>query len=558
MSDRQQSASSPKEILKAIPLFKNLNDDDLELIAACLHKENYPKGKVVFKEGDIGDTMYLVESGQVQVVGAEQAEPIAVMGPNNFVGDLALLLGQPRTAALQVTIDAQLWALKKEDFDNLIDTRPTIALEMMRELSRRLVTTTRRKRQLTRRRITALAGQGKEIELSQALHNQLKSPVGLLLLSRTTLPPEIASNAGVMVLDNEDLTEASLAESLSHQIEVFKHIILLLPDQLNPLVQKAIDLADTVVCVGGKPPSWLVPLKKASEVWVVNDSQGDLLRTARRLTNRVVGLALSSGGARGLAHIGAMKVLIEEDIPIDMIAGASAGALFGALYAVGWSYEQMLAYIQDLKSLTNLRNWDFAPLRWSGIVRGRKARDEFLAKPLGGLTFADLKTPLYIVAADILTGEEVIFGSGDLKEALLADAIRASVSIPVLPDPWWHAGHYLVDGGLVNPLPASVLRDHGADIVIASSVIRPLRDSYSGRRDKMPHILQTISNIFSAMEAEIIKKQIPLIDILIPHEVSASHTFDFDHAEALIREGEEAARQVIPEIKKLLEKPVEL
>jgi NTE family protein len=275
------------------------------------------------------------------------------------------------------------------------------------------------------------------------------------------------------------------------------------------------------------------------------------------LTNRTVGLALSSGGARGLAHIGVIKVLAEENIPIDMIAGTSAGALFGALHAVGWSYEQILTYIQDLKSLTEFRNWDFTPPRLSGIVRGRKAQNEFLARPLGDRTFEDLETPLYIVAADILTGEEVVFGSGPLIEATLADAIRASVSIPVLPDPWEYKGRYLVDGGMVNPLPASVLCDHGADIVIASSVIRPLRDSYAGSRDKMPHILQTISNIFTAMEAEIVKEQLPLIDILIPHNVSAKHTFDFDHAEELIRSGEEAARQMIPAIKERLEKPDE-
>ncbi len=555
MNDKQYT-SSPEEILKAIPLFKNLSDDDLELIASRLHREHYPKGTIVFEEGDTGDSMYLVESGQVQVVGEGYQEAIAVMGPGNFVGDIALLLGQPRTAALEVTIDAQLWTLKREDFDDLIETRPSIALEMMRELSRRLVTATRRKRQAARRRITAIAGGGKGVELSQAIHTNIKSTVGLLLLSRDKALPAVTLDTGVMVLDSQDLTEASLAESLSHQIEVFKHIVLLLPDHSTPLVQKAIDLADTIVCIGD-PPGWLSESKETSEMWVVNDTQVDLLRTARRLTNRTVGLALSSGGTRGLAHIGVIKVLVEENIPIDMIAGTSAGALFGALHAVGWSYEQILAYIQDLKSLTEFRNWDFTPPRLSGIVRGRKARNEFLARPLGDRTFEDLETPLYIVAADILTGEEVVFGSGPLAKATLADAIRASVSIPVLPDPWHYVGRYLVDGGLVNPLPASVLCDHGADIVIASSVIRPLRDSYAGSRDKMPHVLQTVSNIFTAMEAEIVKEQLPLIDILIPHNVSAKHTFDFEHAEELIRSGEEAARQMIPDIKEKLEKPDE-
>ena len=567
---------SPENILKAIPLFKNLDDDELELIAARLRKEHYPKGAMVFRQGDVGDKLYLVESGQVQVVGQDQSEAIARMGPGNFVGDIALILGQPRTANLEVTIDAQLWALSKDDFDQIIDTRPAIALEMMRELSRRLVTTTRRKRQTAQRRITALTGIGKGVELSQAIFTHLKSPVALLLLPKSRASGQATNSQGVMVVDSEDLTEDTLAESLSHQIEVFKHVVLLLPDQPNALVQKAVDLADTVVSIG-QPPDWIVDINGNPEMWVVEDSEISLLRTARRLMNRTVGLALSSGGAKGLAHIGVLKVLAEEGIAIDMIAGASAGALFGGLYAAGWSNEQILSYIQRLKSLTRLRNWDFnipkpsvtgikvfdvpIPLLvpyLSGIVKGRKARNRFLDRPLKGKTFTDLDVPFYIVAADILTGEEVIFGPDDgAINSSLADAIRASVSIPVLPDPWQIEGHYLVDGGLVNPLPASVLRERGADIVIASSVIQPLKEAYAGSPDKMPNLLQTISNIFSAMEAEMIKKQLPLIDVVIHHQVSAKHTFDFDRAEDLIRMGEETARQMLPVIQQVIESPPE-
>jgi NTE family protein len=268
------------------------------------------------------------------------------------------------------------------------------------------------------------------------------------------------------------------------------------------------------------------------------------------LTNRTVGLALSSGGARGLAHIGAIKVLRAEQIPIDMIAGSSAGALFGALYAAGWSDQQILAYIQDLQSLTKLENWDFNLPPLTGIVKGRRAHRKFLVEPLHAITFEELSVPLFIVAADILTGAEVVFDSGSV-----ADAIRASVSIPVLPDPWHYQGHFLVDGGLVNPLPANVLRDRGADIVIGSSVVQPLRDSYSGSKDSRPNMLQTISNIFASMEAEIIKEQLPLIDVLIHHNVAARHTFDFEQAGALIRSGEEAAYHMLPLIRQFLEAP---
>ena len=135
-----------KNILRGIPLFNNLSDEDLDLLASKLRKEDYPKGTTLFEEGDVGDTMYIVESGQLAVIAQNGGERIASMGPGNFVGDIALLLPQPRTATVQVSIDARLWLLGRKDFDELIDTRPALALEMLRELSRRLVTTTRKPR----------------------------------------------------------------------------------------------------------------------------------------------------------------------------------------------------------------------------------------------------------------------------------------------------------------------------------------------------------------------------------------------------------------------------
>ncbi len=540
-----------KHILKSIPLFKNLGNDDLEQIATRLRKEQYPKGTIIFHEGDVGDRMYLVESGQVAVVGKDGMDTIAFMGPGSFVGEISLLLAQPRTANLQVMIDAQLWVLDKKDFDSLLNSRPAIAVEMLRELSQRLVTTTRRKHRLARRRITALIGTDKALELAQALYSQLRSTVGLMPLPGSKMGGQATISGGVMFLGRADLTEETLAESLGYQVGVYKHVLIVLPPQPTPLARKAVDLADTVVCAG-PPPAWIAGSKEMKDLWVTGDSPEELARLARRLTNRTIGLALSSGGSRGLAHLGVIKVLQEANIPIDLVAGTSAGAWFGSFYAAGWTPERFDRFVQELKTFNRFPNWDFNIPPRAALLKGKIARDRIIDRLLEGRTFADLTTPLYIVAADILTGDEVIFESGSV-----ADAVRASLGVPVLVDPWYYQNRYLVDGGIVNPLPASVLRDRGADIVIASSVIQPLRDSYGGRKDQMPNVFQIVFNIFSAMEAEVIKKQLPLIDVLIHHNVSAKHTLDFDQAEALIRLGETSARQMLPEIKKAIEAPLE-
>ena len=553
---------APLYILRSIALFNNLSNEDLKLIADRLHKESHAKSTFIFKEGDTGDAMYLVESGQVAVVRHDDRETVAYLGPGSFVGEISLLLAQPRTASLKVIIDAELWALHKEDFEELLATQPSIGMEMTRELSQRLVTTTRRKSGLVTRRITALISTAhasdkhkiaqEAVELAQALHTQLKSPVGLLPLPRTKLEVERTASEDVMVLDNDNLDETYLAKTLSYQLDVYKHIILHLPDTPDALTEKAIDLADTVVSIG-KPPTWLSSREEKQDVWEITDSKDDLWRTARRLTNRIVGLALSSGGSRGLAHLGVLKVLLEEKIPIDLVAGTSAGAWFGAFFAAGWSQERFDEFTEYIKTVTKFSNWDLNIFPRTGIAKGRKARDKIIARSLDNGTFEDLEIPMYMVAADIYTGDEVVFESGPL-----ADAIRASLSVPVLANPWFYQSRYFVDGGIVNPLPASVLRNKGADIIIASSVIQPLHKSYSGRRDRMPSILQTISNMFSAMEAEVVKKQIPLIDVLIHHDVSSKHNLDFERVNELVEMGEETTRQMLPQIKEVLETPPEV
>jgi NTE family protein len=201
-----------------------------------------------------------------------------------------------------------------------------------------------------------------------------------------------------------------------------------------------------------------------------------------------------------------------------------------------------------LKSATKLANWDFNFPPRTALVKGKIARDKLIANWVEHKNFEDTKTPIFMVAADAYTGEEIVFDSGPL-----ADAIRASLSIPVVTEPWFYQDRYLLDGGIVNPLPASVLRERGADIVIGSSVIQPMGQSYKSDTHKMPSIMQTISNMFSAMEAEVVGKQLPLIDVLIQHHVSTGHALDFDQAAALIEVGEETARQMLPEIKAAIE-----
>ena len=179
-----------------------------------------------------------------------------------------------------------------------------------------------------------------------------------------------------------------------------------------------------------------------------------------------IGLALSGGGARGMAHIGVLKALEEESIPIDMISGTSAGAVAGACYAK----EMKAAILEELmlgldwRKLAGLIDLNLL-LLWKGFVQGQKAKS-FLSSIIGNARFEDLEIPLSVVATDVQSMEEIVLSEGSVVEA-----VRASISMPMIFTPVKWRGRFLIDGGAVNPIPVNVVRNMGAEIVIAVNTV---------------------------------------------------------------------------------------
>ena len=176
-----------------------------------------------------------------------------------------------------------------------------------------------------------------------------------------------------------------------------------------------------------------------------------------------VGLALGSGGARGWAHLGVLQALNEKGIAVDLVAGTSMGSVVGAFLAAGRAdVLRELAQDLDWKRLRPFF-WEVSLSR-SGLTDGRKLLEEF-RKMLGLREFRELDLPFRAVATDLDTGGEVVLSSGNLLQA-----VRASISIPGLFSPVPVGKRLLVDGGLVNPVPVSVARDMGAQVVVAVDI----------------------------------------------------------------------------------------
>jgi NTE family protein len=186
--------------------------------------------------------------------------------------------------------------------------------------------------------------------------------------------------------------------------------------------------------------------------------------------HRKVGLALSAGGAKGLAHVGVLQVLEENGIEIDAIAGCSMGSYIGALWACGYSgpdLEELAAEIQDRKKLWTLADPVLPPL--SGLLHGRKAK-RHLMRSIGKLRFEDLARLLLIVTFDLDTKERLV-----IREGRIADAVHASCAMPGVIKPVTLGGHRCADGGVVDPVPVSTLRKFSdVEIVIAVSVLPSL------------------------------------------------------------------------------------
>ncbi|RPJ63002.1 MAG: patatin family protein [Dehalococcoidia bacterium] len=265
------------------------------------------------------------------------------------------------------------------------------------------------------------------------------------------------------------------------------------------------------------------------------------------------GLALGSGAAKGMAHIGVINALNEANIPIDYIAGTSMGALVGACYAVDGELEVLkeIALSYNLRKLTRLLDPKFTFIR-VGFLHGGRV-EKFLKPLIGDIDFDRCKIPFSAVATEIKSGSEVVLNSGSLLKA-----VRASISIPVVFVPVNYNGIYLVDGGVINPVPADVVRSMGATFTIAVNVLnKPEKHRHLGltgskKSDKVPSLMNTLVQSLYIMEYEMVRASMLKADILIEPDVSNIEPYEFYRGADAIQAGYKAAKAVIPEIVKLL------
>ncbi len=244
-----------------------------------------------------------------------------------------------------------------------------------------------------------------------------------------------------------------------------------------------------------------------------------------------IGLALSGGTAKSVAHVGVIRALAEAGVTVDVVAGTSGGSIVATMFATGMPLETLDAIARSMswRKLIKLK------LTRLGFISSRRIED-FVRETIGDVHFEDLRIPCGVVATNLVTGDKRVF-----REGPVARAVRASCSIPQVYLPVEIGGEVYVDGGLAEYLPVETARELGADIVVASH-LGPIDPTI--RRPR--HVLQLVMQITGLMARRNYTVSERLADVLVRPDLDRFSSFDFDASGEMIAIGYEAARTALP------------
>jgi NTE family protein len=544
------------DVLGQIPLFRDLAPELLATVASEVAARHAPAGTVLFQMEDDGDEMFVVARGMVQIVlpgesGAE--EVVAELGEGRWFGEMALITGEPRSATARVLVDSDLLRLTRASFHLLLARIPVLALRLSEELSHRL-------------RGRLVASTPHTARRFIVLDDRLETPESGAWAAELAAAIAAELDGDVLYVDLDGGVPARANGRLRHHLcrdraDVDRlrgshdTIVLRAPrshalsDPLRELPEATVDAAAMAAARIGEP---------RAPAGILADP---LQRHARRIIGRRVGLVLGAGGAKGLAHIGALRSFERAGVRFDMLAGTSMGGIIAALIGLGWSSDRLQEFAERLRG--SFRSM-LVDIGLSGsLLRGVKKRT-LLADLADGKRFEDLDVPLWIVAADLVLQREFVFERGDLGAALDAtSAIPAVFPVVSLED------RELVDGWVVNPLPADVLRRKGADVVIA------VDPNVADERKPRPHtghrrhawwkrllspqmLIDPMGMVRVQMQAmdvgarERTMANLTLTDVCVQPGLGGYSTTDVRKLPAIIAAGEAAAESALPAIRAAL------
>ncbi len=252
-----------------------------------------------------------------------------------------------------------------------------------------------------------------------------------------------------------------------------------------------------------------------------------------------IGLALGSGGARGLAHVGILQVLEENGLAPDMISGCSAGAVFGSIYAAGTDLYLLERFMGTLAAKDLV---DVTIPQKGGLLNGDKVK-ELVRIFTHNLTFEETRIPFYCTATDLMQGTLQVFEHG-----LLCDAVRASMAVPGVFTPAQVEGRWYADGGVLEELPVSCLRERGADVVLTVD----LGIKKNNFEEEHPTAVSVLKRAFAIMQAHMTEAQQDKGDIIIRPDASLMGLLLPTNGTEAVQAGRKVMKEALPALKEKL------
>src|ERR1700761_473048 len=478
---------SLRERLRNFPLLADIGDAALRRLLSEANWFGLPGGMLLKRDGENDRALFLVVTGSLGVFVEDEKgakKLVAHIPAGETVGEMSLISGEDSHSAQLVALrDSELLRISPEGFDSLVARHPLVMMNLMRVLVKRLQETTQHPTDVARPKTFAM------VPLQDGLGNE---PIARRIAAVLT---EMGSRAAVLDANAADQSAEWFDQfEAAHNIVFYRgdapdsawtqlclrqaDRILLLAEADRPLPLRPLDLPAFKERATGLPELLLLHPTGRSEGLpehfalrsglfeshhhVRAGNTEDIRRLARFISGRAIGLVLAGGGARGFAHIGVMKALLENDVPFDHLGGTSMGAIIAAGVALEWSLDELSARMRDAFVKSNPLDDYTIPL--IALVRGKKV-SELLREHFGDIRIEEMPRPFFCVSSDLTSGRIHVHRAGPLWRAL-----RASVALPGILPPVTHHGHLLVDGGVMNNLPVDVMAQHATGPIIASDV----------------------------------------------------------------------------------------
>ena len=475
---RRMQATS---FLRHAPVLAALPEKLLEQLAGQVREVHVPAGSWILREGDPADSMFIVASGRIEVIREERPETVLrVLRRGDVIGELALLQEGVRSASARAQRDTELLELGRAEFESLIEYVPSFATGMARALAAQVAVSSGQSVAASPPRMIAvvgLNGAAPTAEVGQSLADAL------------------GAHGSTMRLLSGDVPSIARAEQCAQRV------VLVAPGHpRDEWTRLCLSEADVVLAVStGRPdPEWMqvsalrgcellaigaaadeetLQILRPREVQVVAehlDRKGALDAMARRLAGKALGIVLSGGGARALAHIGVLEELRASGFVFDRVAGVSMGALIAALAAMGLDGEEV--YDVCLRGLVKKNPTGDFTLPAYSFIRGARTR-RLLHEVFGDRRIEELPLRFFSLSCDLIRREAVVHRTGRLF-----DAVYPSLAIPGVFPPVSDGGRLLVDGAVLDNLPASAMADRGDGPVIAVDATGPQRQLKPAQR----------------------------------------------------------------------------